>query len=135
MYSWLKILEANKEGKFDKVWKHGPSVRFLIGACQTPIGSKFETEESAKDATKKMFEEIFNFRDNNGFIAFMSICTDIEMNNAIVVQLTYEGRWSKSKNTKTFDEVWERHGEEIINGEYEINPEEKRIVEEALGLN
>jgi hypothetical protein len=40
MNQWLKILEAFDKGRFLNYY-YGLTPRFIIGACQIPIGEKF----------------------------------------------------------------------------------------------
>lgn len=128
MNSWLKILEALDEGKFHNYF-HGLTPRFLIGACQIPIGKKIETKELALDMTYKMFEEMKYFK-SNGKIVTSNKC---DIHNGPVMSLC-ESDWSDNSIFTTFEEIWNRYGNEIINGEYHINEWEQKILEGIFEL-
>jgi hypothetical protein len=72
MNNWLKILVAFREGKFPQYY-YGLTLRFIIGACQIPIGKVFESKELAYDATKQMFNEMRLF-DSDGMIVVSNMC-------------------------------------------------------------
>ena len=48
-----------------------------------------------------------------------------------VLQLTSQ-KWSINSIGVIFDEIWERYGVEIINGNYNITKEEREIVEKIF---
>ena len=124
MNDWLKILEAYRDGKFPNYF-YGLTPRFIIGACQSPIGKKFETKDLAYESTKQMFEEMQAF-NVDGFIVISNNC---ELHNGSVMSLS-KCKWSESNIGITFDEIWNRYGEEIINGNYHIDSSEQEIVED-----
>jgi hypothetical protein len=122
MNDWLKILEANRDGKFN--YYYGPTPRFIIGACQIPIGKKFENEELAKVATQEMFDEMKSY-NKNGLIVISVNC---DIHNGPVLALS-SAKWSEQSIGTTFEIIWIRYGKEIVNGNYHINPSERRIIE------
>ncbi len=122
MNRWIKILEANREAKFP-MWDFGPSPRFIIGACQIPIGSPFETEELAKEATEQMFEEMKRY-NSNGLIVSTINCDKVK---GPIMQLTSR-KWSYDSIGITFNEIWERYGADITRANYNITSEEHKIL-------
>lgn len=126
MNKWFKILEAAKMSKFPNIY-NGFTPRFLVGACQIPIGKKFEDPELAKEVTKQMFNEMQEF-DNGEFIVMTNFC---DIHKGPIMSLTSQIR-SKSSFGVTFEELWNRYGSEIIDGDYHISPEEKEIVEQIF---
>lgn len=124
MNEWFKILLGFKKGYFH-MYDNGLTPRFIIGACQIPIGELFETPELAKEFTEKMFNEMKNFT-NGKYIVISNYC-----NKDVMMNLS-EQIWSENAINPTFEEVWERYGSEIIAGDYHISPEEKEIVEQIF---
>lgn len=123
MNNWMKILLGFKKQYFPK-YDYGLTPRFIVGVCQIPIGNKFKTPELAKEATKQMFNEMKEFNKDN-YIVMSSFCgnhtgTVLNLSNQI---------WSENSIGITFEEIWKRYGTEIIDGNYQISPEEKDIVE------
>lgn len=109
------------------MYVNGLTLRFIVGACQIPIGKVFETPELAKEFTEQMFNEMKNF-DNHEYIVISTYCP---IHNGVVMKLSGQKRTDNAINP-TFDEVWERYGSEIIAGDYHINPKEKEIVEQIF---
>jgi hypothetical protein len=128
MHPWFKILEAHKNGKFH-MWFNGPSIRCIIGLSQIPIGNNFITAESAKYETEKIFNEMIQFKTNDMIVSLTRCC---HLNDSIVVQLTGKGKYTPFDNYITFDDVWNRHGKEIIDGDYNITQEERKIAKLVL---
>lgn len=126
MNSWLKIIEAFMEGRFPGKY-YGPSPRFLIGACQIPVGKKFETSESAYEATKLIFGEMQTF-NKDGIIVVSIACGDLD---GPVMSLS-SSKWSKLSMGISFEEIWDRYGEEITNGDYHIDAAERKTIEEIF---
>lgn len=128
MNHWLKILEAYQEGKFPNYF-YGLTPRFIIGACQIPIGKKFETEELAYKATKKMFDEMraFNYE---GKIVVSNRCG---IHNGPVMSLSNRV-WSDSAIATSFEEIWGRYCDEIVDGDYHIDLFERKIVEDIFSV-
>lgn len=107
------------------MYVNGLTPRFIVGACQIPIGKLFETPELAKEFTEQMFNEMKNF--NNGeYIVISNYC-----NKDIIMNLSGQILTDNAINP-TFEEVWERYGSEIIAGDYHISPKEKEIVEQIF---
>ncbi|WP_138993384.1 hypothetical protein [Larkinella sp. C7] len=126
MNDWLKILEAFREGKFPDYY-YGLTPRFIIGVCQIPIGKKFDKRESAYEATRQMFDEMRAF-NIDGFIVVSNQC---DIHNGPVMSLTKQ-KWSESEIATSFEEIWNRYGDEIIAGNYHISSSERKIVEEIF---
>ena len=124
MNDWLKILEAFREGKFSNYY-YGLTPRFIIGASQIPIGKIFDTKELAYEATRQMFDEMRAFNIDGQIV--VSIYCDIH--NGPVMSLT-KHKWSESEIATSFEEIWNRYGNEIVAGNYHINASERKIVEE-----
>lgn len=127
MNDWLKILEANREGKFK--YDFGPSPRFIIGGCQIPIGSKFASEAIAKEAMKEIFEEMRTY-NKNGLIVMSNNCGSL---HGPVLALNTM-RWSEHSIGTTFEKIWERYGQEIVEGNYHIDKEEQTVLEEIFEI-
>jgi hypothetical protein len=128
MNNWLKILVAFREGKFPQYY-YGLTLRFIIGACQIPIGKVFESKELAYDATKQMFNEMRLF-DSDGMIVVSNMCG---IHNGPVMSLSARG-WYQSEISTSFEEIWKRYGEEIAKGEYQIDPAERKIIEKIFSV-
>jgi len=127
-YTWLKILEAFREGKFPNYY-YGLTFRFILGACQSPIGKKFETRELAYEATKEMFDEMSNF-NKDGIIVVSNKCG---IHNGPVMALA-EREWMETAIATSLKEIWDRYGEEIVNGNYHINSDETKILLQIFQL-
>ncbi|MBK7958877.1 MAG: hypothetical protein IPK03_12715 [Bacteroidetes bacterium] len=123
MNRWIKILEANREAKFP-MWDFGLSPRFIIGACQIPIGSPFKTELLSKEGTEQMFEEMKR-HNSNGLIVSTINCDKVK---GPIMELTSR-KWSDDSIGITFNEIWERYGAEITEAKYNITSEERKILE------
>ena len=126
MNDWLKILEAFRDGKFPKYY-YGLTLRFIIGGCQIPIGKKFETSEFAYEATKQMFDEMQAFNENGKVV----ISNNCGIHHGKVMSLS-ETKWTENTMAASFEEIWNRYGEEIIIGTYHIDSEERAILEQIF---
>lgn len=126
MNDWLKILEAFRDGKFPKYY-YGLTLRFIIGGCQIPIGKKFETKELAYEATKEMFVEMQTFNENGKVV----VSNNCGIHDGKVMSLS-EAKWTEDIIATSFEEIWDRYGEEIIDGRYHIDSEEHAILEEIF---
>ena len=124
MKHWLKILEAFRDGKFPNYF-YGLTPRFIIGACQNPVGKKFESRDLAYESTKQMFEEMRAF-NNDGIVVVSNKCG---IHHGPVMSLS-ECKWSEITIATSFEEIWNRYGEEIVNGNYHIDGTEHKIVED-----
>lgn len=51
---------AYRQGKFSRYY-FGLTRRLIVGACQNPIGSKFENDQAAYDTTKEIFEDMKHY--------------------------------------------------------------------------
>ena len=127
MNDWFKILEANREGKFN--YDFGPTPRFIIGGCQIPIGSKFPSEVIAKEAMAEIFEEMRTF-NKDGLIVMSNECPSV---HGTVLALTTM-RWSENSIGTSFEKIWERYGQEIIDGNYHIDKNERAILEKIFEI-
>lgn len=127
MNHWLKLLQALKNGKFP-YYDFGLTPRFIIGACQIPIGEKIETKELAYELTKKMFEEMKAY-NQDGKGEYVVISSNCGIHNGKVMNL--DGcKWSETSIGTSFEEIWSRYGDEIVEGDYHINKEERKIIED-----
>ncbi len=126
MKDWFKILLGFKREYFH-MYYNGLTPRFLVGACQNPIGKPFESPQLAKQATEQMFTEMTNF-DNGEFIVISTYCP---IHKGVVINLSGQKKSDFAINS-TFEEIWERYGSEIIDGDYHISPKEKEIVEQIF---
>jgi hypothetical protein len=126
MNDWLKILEAFRDGKFPDYF-YGLTPRFIIGACQIPIGKQFDSSELAYEATKKMFNEMQAFNTNVAIV----VSNKCGIHNGPVMSLS-TNKWTDESIATSIDEIWERYGVEIIEGNYHISPSERRIVEKIF---
>lgn len=123
MNSWIKILQAFRNGYFPW-YDYGLTLRFILGVCQIPIGKKFETAEQAKEAALQMFNEMKVYSEDN-LVVTSNICG---IHRGSVMCFT-DTKWSDKTIGTTFEEIWNRYGEEIINGDYHISKEEREVVE------
>ena len=57
--------------------------------------------------------------------------TQCDILNGPVMALS-ECKWSETAISTSFEEIWERYGNEIINGNYHINAKEQRILEDIF---
>jgi len=128
MNQWLKILEAFKEGKFPQYY-YGLTPRFIIGACQIPIGKKFENKEAAYEATEKMFNEMRLFNSDEIIV----VSNQCGIHNGPVMRLS-EQHWYKGEIATTFEEIWYRYGDEIVKGDYQIEATERKIIEKIFAV-
>jgi hypothetical protein len=120
--NWEKILLAFRDDAFSNYY-FGLTPRFILGACQNPIGKKFESESIAREKMKDLYDEMKNYKKNN-LIVTSNIC---EIHNGPVMRLT-DCKWTESTIGTTFEEIWRRYGSEITEGNYHINNEEIRIL-------
>lgn len=123
MNSWIKVLKAFRNGAFSD-YNYGLTPRFIIGACQVPIGKKFDSEVKAKEAAKKMFNEMKVYNED-GLIVTSNICG---MHDGPVMCLT-DTKWTENAIGTRFEKIWDRYGSEIIAGDYHLNTIERQIVE------
>lgn len=126
MNCWIKVLESFRNGAFPE-YNYGLTPRFILGVCQIPIGKKFKTEENAKFETQKMFIEMKNF-NQNGLIVTSNYCN---IHNGPVMRFI-DTKWTETSIGTTFDAIWKRYGEEILEGNYHISKNERNIVEELF---
>ena len=122
MNNWIEILLAFHEGKFDRYF-YGLTPRMIFGACQIPIGAKFENDEIAYKVTKQIFEEMQQY-NANGLIVTSNQC---DINNGPVLRFT-EAEWTQDSIGINFDTIWNRYGDEIIIGEFGISAYDKQIL-------
>lgn len=122
MISWIDILLAYKDGKFDRYY-YGLTPKLLVGACQEPIELKFENEQIAYEVTKRMFVEMQSYEDD-GLIVTSNHCG---IHNGPVMKLV-EGKLTKTSIGTDFDKIWTRYGEEIIEGNFGINSYDRKIL-------
>jgi hypothetical protein len=123
MNNWVEILQAFKNGKFDKYY-YGLTPRFIVGACQVPIGSKFKNGQIAYEVTKQVFDGMKSY-NKNGLIVTSNHC---EIHNGPVMNLS-EGNLSENSIRTEFDEIWARYGDEIIEGNFGISSYDRKILE------
>lgn len=123
MNDWYRILEAFRVGKFPN-YIYGLTPRFILGGCQIPIGRKFETEDLALEATKQMFEEMRVY-NKAGLVVVSNKCG---IHDGPVMSFA-EYKWSESTISTSFEEIWNRYGQEIVNGEYHIDADERKILQ------
>lgn len=126
MNDWLRILEAFRDGKFPRYY-YGLTLRFIIGGCQIPIGKIFDSRELAFEATKQMFDEMCAFNDNGKVV----VSVNCGIHKGKVMALS-EMEWTKNTIATSFEEIWDRYGEEIVDGNYHIDSDERRILEEIF---
>lgn len=126
MNDWFKLLHGFKKGYFSNLY-NGLTPRFIVGACQIPIGKIFESPELVKQMTEQMFNEMKCF-DNGKYTVISNHC---DIHNGVVMNLS-EQKFEDNAINPTFEEIWERYGSEIIAGDYHISPKEKEIVEQIF---
>ncbi len=115
---------AYRNGKFSRYF-FGLTPRLIVGACQEPIGAKFENEQTAYEATKQIFEDM-KYYNEEGLIVTSNQC---DIHNGPVIQLT-EADWHEQSISTSFDEIWERYGTEIVEGAFGINDYDKKILKQ-----
>lgn len=71
-----------------------------------------------------MFDEMRVF-NNAGLVVESNKC---EIHNGPVMSLS-ECKWSENTISTSFEEIWDRYGQEIVNGDYHINAAEREILE------
>ena len=115
MNDWSKLLLAFLHGKFPQ-YDYGLTLRFIVGACQIPIGTKFESPEDAKLATQQIYDEMTQY-DVDGHVVTSNDCG---IHNGKVLRLENLDL-NDSRIGVKFDELWARYGSDIISGEYHID--------------
>lgn len=126
MNDWFKILLGFKMGYFH-MYYNGLTPRFLVGACQNPVGNPIESPELAKQVAETMFTDMKNF-DNGEYMVISTYCP---IHKGVVMNLSSQKKTDFAINS-TFEEIWERYGSEIIAGDYHISSKEKEIVEQIF---
>lgn len=126
MANWLKILKGYHQGKF-YLYDYGLTPRMIIGASQEPIGEKFENETIAYETSKRIFDEM-QFFNENGLIVTSNQCG---IHNGPVLSLI-SSEWSSEKIGVTFEDIWTRYGDEIINGKFGISQHDSEVLEEIF---
>ena len=124
MNDWSKLLLAFRDGKFPE-YDYGLTPRFVVGACQIPIGAKLADEKTAWRVTKQMFAEMCGY-DTDGHVVTSNLCPK---HGGPVVQLA-ERKWDVDAIGTKFSEIWKRYGDEIVSGNYHISPKEMKILKE-----
>lgn len=122
MNNWIEILKAYHEGKFDRYY-FGLTPRLIVGGCQIPIGVKFENKVKAYNITKKIVEEMQQYY-KDGLIVSSNYC---DIHKGPVLQLK-EAEWSENSFGTNLEIIWNRYGDEIINGDFGINCYDKTIL-------
>ncbi len=122
MKDWIKILLAYREGKFPRYF-YGLTPRLIVGACQIPLGVKFENHKIAHNVTKQIFEEMQNYNEN-GLIVSSNLCA---IHEGPVMHFT-EAEWTKDSIGTGFDIVWNRYGEGIVSGDFGISTYDRQIL-------
>jgi hypothetical protein len=122
MNSWIEILFAYREGKFERYF-YGLTPRMIFGACQIPLGAKFENNKIAYEVTKQIFEEMQQY-NLNGLIVTSNPC---EIHKGPVLQFT-EAKWTQNSIGISFDSIWNRYGDNIMIGEFGISSYDKEIL-------
>jgi hypothetical protein len=123
MNDWTRLLLAFLHGKFPE-YDYGLTLRFIVGACQNPIGSKFKTLDDAKVAAERIYDEMAQY-NKNGHVVTSVFCE--EKHNGRVLRLENLS-WSEHRIGVDFNTLWQRYGDEIIAGNYHINDDEHRIL-------
>jgi hypothetical protein len=111
-YVVLKAVEAGKIEDFTYV-----SFRFLVGAIQEPIGKVFESAKEAREFSKALYEEL-KVATIDGDAIFSHSCPEV---NGPVVYV--QKRWKVGCGIPfSFQQIWQRYGDEIVSGDYHISP-------------
>lgn len=122
MNDWIDILLAYNEGEFSRYY-FGLTPRLIIGACQIPIGLKFENNKTAYEITKEIYKEMESY-NKDGLIVTSNDC---DINSGPVIKLV-EAEWTVDSIGTSFDIIWNRYGNEIIEGEFGISPYDQGIL-------
>lgn len=122
MNGWIDLLLAYKNGKFPRYF-YGLTPRLIIGACQIPIGTKFKNDKIAYKVTKETFEEMKSY-NTDGLVVTTNEC---DIHNGPVMHLT-EAEWTKDSIGTSFNIIWKRYGDEIIEGEFGISSYDRKIL-------
>ena len=123
MSFWIDLFLAFRANKFPEYF-HGLTPMLIVGACQIPIGKKFENEELAYRVTKQIFNEIKSYYDN-GLIVQSTLCPNF---NGPVFSFA-DTEWKQNSINITFNELWNRYGFEIIIGNFNITSKDHEIIE------
>lgn len=129
MNSWLKILQAFRDGQFPQYY-YGLTPRFLVGAIQIPIGRKFDTPELAYAATEEMFNEMQTFNEERTIV----VSNKCGIHNGPVMSLA-DRPWSDNSIETSFEEIWFRYGEEIVAGDYHFSRDELATLKKIFNLD
>lgn len=122
MNDWTRLLIAFLHGKFPE-YDYGLTLRFIVGACQNPIDSKFKTPEDARIATEQIYGDMAQY-SKNGHVVTSVFC---EKHNGHVLRLENLS-WTEQRIGVDFNTLWSRYGDEIIAGKYHIKDEERQIL-------
>jgi hypothetical protein len=122
MNPWIYLLLAFRAGKFPE-YNYGFTPKLIVRACQIPIGKKFDNEELAYKVTKQLFLEMKSY-DSNGLIVQSTFC---DIHKGAVFNLS-DTKWKENSINVTFEKLWNRYGEEIKKGRYNIsNSDYKKV--------
>lgn len=101
----------------------GPTVPFVLGAIQTPIGARPESAESAK---KELADLIESMRDS-GYGVSIQDCKDVVRDLVVTSNGLNSLLWEPVDGCKMPDcdglieVLWARYGKYIVEGEYSID--------------
>lgn len=142
MPPWFRIVSEYPD------FHNGPTIPFLIGALQQPIGTRFANKASARAALRALLETIADEATEEHGVRLFSCPTIKEY------VLTDNGLWDSFSWEPIngcappnldclFEILWTRYGEPIVEGTYslddrvwrEFTEEEKKTIAEVLGAD
>jgi len=122
MNDWTTLLIAFLHGKFPD-YDYGLTLRFIVGACQNPIGSRITTPQDGRIAARQIYDEMAQY-NKNAHVVTSVFCGE---HNGHVLRLENLS-WSEQRIGVDFNTLWSRYGDEIIAGEYHINDRERQVL-------
>lgn len=124
MNSWVDLLLAFRADKFPE-YNYGLTPKLIVGACQIPIAKKFTNKESAYKATQQIFNEMKSY-NVKGLIVQSTYC---DIHKGAVFNLV-DTEWKENSINVTFDELWDRYGKEITEGNFNITDSDYEKIKE-----
>lgn len=113
MKSWIKILKGYRDGQFPQ-YHYGLTLKLIVGGCQMPIQSRFNSEKDAYESTKEIFEEMQEFKQNE----LVVITNNCEIGTIFSFAEQYRSGFGI---TVSFEQIWQEVGPSICIGDFNIS--------------